>query len=213
VALTFASLIVAGLSRGEASPVGCLQLEQHLPLADSNHHQSPLGDASPLPFIALVFLLGVGSGICATGTLTLMVDFTTPERAGLLMGAWTVAHQLAEAVGNVLGGLVLDGTYALSRSYVVAFGAVFALEVVAALAGLLLLRAIDVRHFQKRPLSASHPPGGDHPDLEANKLVASGIYRWSGNPQMGCWGLVPPGIALIGRSALALMLVALFTTS
>ncbi|MBE9509194.1 MAG: PucC family protein, partial [Chloroflexi bacterium] len=73
-----------------------------------------------------------------------------PERAGLLMGAWTVAHQLAEAVGNVLGGVVLDGTYALSQSYVAAFGAVFALEVVAALAGLLLLRAIDVRHFQRR---------------------------------------------------------------
>ena len=65
------------------------------------------------------------------------------------MGAWTVAHQLAEAEGNVLGGVVLDGTYSLSRSYVVAFGAVFALEVLAALAGLLLLRAIDVRHFQR----------------------------------------------------------------
>ena len=121
VALTFAGLIVAGLN-GQARL-----------------------------FVALVLLLGVGSGICASGTLTLMVDFTTPERAGLLMGAWTVAHQLAQAVGNVLGGLVLDGTYALSRSYVVAFGAVFALEVVAALAGLLLLRAIDVRHFQRRP--------------------------------------------------------------
>lgn len=120
VALTFASLIVAGLS-------GQVWL-----------------------FVALVFLLGVGSGVSAAGTLTMMVDFTTPERAGLLMGAWTVAHQLAEAVGNVLGGVVLDGMYALSSSYVVAFGAVFALEVVAALAGLLLLRAIDVRHFQRR---------------------------------------------------------------
>ncbi len=101
-------------------------------------------------FITLVFLLGVGSGVTAAGTLTLMVDFTTPERAGLLMGAWTVAHQLAEAVGNMLGGVVLDGTYALSQSYVAAFGAVFALEVVAALTGLLLLRAIDVQHFQRR---------------------------------------------------------------
>ncbi len=100
-------------------------------------------------FITLVFLLGVGSGVTAAGTLTLMVDFTTPERAGLLMGAWTVAHQLAEAVGNMLGGVVLDGTYALSQSYVAAFGAVFALEVVAALTGLLLLRNIDVRHFQR----------------------------------------------------------------
>jgi BCD family chlorophyll transporter-like MFS transporter len=100
-------------------------------------------------FITLVFLLGVGSGVTAAGTLTLMVDFTTPERAGLLMGTWTVAHQLAEAVGNMLGGVVLDGTYALSQSYVAAFGAVFALEVIAALTGLLLLRAINVRHFRR----------------------------------------------------------------
>jgi BCD family chlorophyll transporter-like MFS transporter len=120
VALTFVRLIVAGL-------IGQTWL-----------------------FIALVFLLGVGSGVSASGTLTLMVDFTTPERAGLLMGTWTVAHQLAQAVGNVLGGLVLDVMYALSQSYVIAFGAVFVLEVVAALVGLLLLRAIDVRHFQRR---------------------------------------------------------------
>ena len=29
-------------------------------------------------FVALVFLLGVGSGICASGTLTLMVDQQFP---------------------------------------------------------------------------------------------------------------------------------------
>ena len=46
--------------------------------------------------------------------------------------------------------------------------------------------------------------------LEANKLVTSGIYRWSRNPQMVGWGLVLLGVALIGRSILALILVALF---
>ncbi|MFQ6059217.1 MAG: methyltransferase family protein [Anaerolineae bacterium] len=46
--------------------------------------------------------------------------------------------------------------------------------------------------------------------LEANKLVTSGIYRWSRNPQNVGWGLVLLGIALIGRSAIALILVALF---
>lgn len=46
--------------------------------------------------------------------------------------------------------------------------------------------------------------------LKVNKLVTSGIYRWSRNPQMVGWGLVLLGVALIGRSALALILVALF---
>lgn len=46
--------------------------------------------------------------------------------------------------------------------------------------------------------------------LEADKLVISGAYRWSRNPQNVGWGLVLLGIALIGGSAIALILVALF---
>ncbi len=98
-------------------------------------------------FIGLVLLLGIGSGISASGTLTLMVDFTTPERAGLLMGAWTIAHQLAEVVGNLLGGVLVDGVFALSGSYLAAFGTVFGLEIIAALAGLGLLSRINVSAF------------------------------------------------------------------
>jgi len=98
-------------------------------------------------FIGLVFLLGVGSGISASGTLTLMVDFTTPELAGLLMGAWTIAHQLAEVAGNTLGGVLVDAVFALSGSYLAAFGTVFSLEIVAAGVGLALLSSINVSAF------------------------------------------------------------------
>ena len=100
-------------------------------------------------FIALVFLLGVGSGLSASGTLTLMVDFTTAESAGLLMGAWTIAHQLAEVVGNLLGGVLVDGVFLLSGSYLAAFGTVFGLEIAAALAGLVLLTRISVSAFRE----------------------------------------------------------------
>lgn len=98
-------------------------------------------------FIGLVFLLGIGSGISASGALTLMVDFTTPELAGLLMGTWTIAHQLAEVVGNILGGVLVDGVFALSGSYLAAFGTVFGLEIVAAMVGLALLSRISVAGF------------------------------------------------------------------
>jgi BCD family chlorophyll transporter-like MFS transporter len=98
-------------------------------------------------FIGMVLLLGIGSGISASGTLTLMIDFTTPERAGLLMGAWTIAHQLAEVVGNLLGGVLVDGVFALSGSHLAAFGTVFGLEIIAALAGLGLLSRINVSAF------------------------------------------------------------------
>jgi BCD family chlorophyll transporter-like MFS transporter len=98
-------------------------------------------------FIGLVLLLGIGSGVSASGALTLMVDFTTPERAGLLMGAWTIAHQLAEVVGNVLGGVLVDVVFALSGSYLAAFGTVFGLEIIAAMVGLALLSGISVSAF------------------------------------------------------------------
>jgi BCD family chlorophyll transporter-like MFS transporter len=98
-------------------------------------------------FIGLVLLLGIGSGVSASGMLSLMVDFTTPEQAGLLMGAWTIAHQLAEVVGNFLGGVLVDGVLALSGSYFAAFGAVFGLEIVAAIVGLVLLSRINVTTF------------------------------------------------------------------
>lgn len=45
---------------------------------------------------------------------------------------------------------------------------------------------------------------------QANKLVTSGIYRWSRNPQNVGWGLALLGIALMGRSALAFALAAAF---
>jgi len=98
-------------------------------------------------FIALVFLLGVGSGISSAGTLTLTVDFTTPEQAGLLMGVWTIAHQLAEVVGNVVGGVLIDGVLAVGGSYLAAFGTVFGLEIVAIMIALALLPRISVSAF------------------------------------------------------------------
>lgn len=103
--------------------------------------------AAPTLFVALIFLLGVGSGMSASGTLTLMVDFTTPELAGLLMGAWTIAHQLAEVVGNFLGGVLVDAVLALSGSHLAAFGTVFGLEIAAAMIGLVLLSRISVAAF------------------------------------------------------------------
>jgi BCD family chlorophyll transporter-like MFS transporter len=117
VALTFAGLIVAGMG------------------------------GQPTVFVGLVLLLGIGSGISASGALTLMVDFTTPENAGLLMGAWTIAHQLAEVVGNILGGVLIDGAFALSGNYVIAFGAVFGVEIIAAALGLALLSRISLSVF------------------------------------------------------------------
>jgi BCD family chlorophyll transporter-like MFS transporter len=110
-------------------------------------------------FLMLVFVLGVGSGLSAAGALTLMVDFTMPQQAGLLMGAWTIAHQLAEVVGNIMGGVVIDTVFSLSNSYLTAFNTVFGLEVVAAIAALGLLSRISVAAFLSSELGSAEAPG------------------------------------------------------
>ena len=46
--------------------------------------------------------------------------------------------------------------------------------------------------------------------MDTTQLISGGIYRWSRNPQNLGWGLCLLGIALMGRSALALLLVLLF---
>jgi hypothetical protein len=65
------------------------------------------------------------------------------------MGAWTIAHQLAEVLGNLLGGVLVDGVLIVSGSYLAAFGSVFGLEIVAAVVGLALLTRISVSAFQE----------------------------------------------------------------
>ncbi len=47
----------------------------------------------------------------------------------------------------------------------------------------------------------------------SNKLVASGVYRWSRNPQNVGWAVVYVGVALLGRSGLAFLLTGLFWVS
>ena len=95
-------------------------------------------------FVVLVFFLGFGSGIVASGTLTMMVDFTTPERAGLLMGAWTIAHQMAQVVGTLVGGILVDGVLSASGSHLAAFSTVFGLEIVMAAFALVLLPGVNL---------------------------------------------------------------------
>jgi protein-S-isoprenylcysteine O-methyltransferase Ste14 len=46
--------------------------------------------------------------------------------------------------------------------------------------------------------------------MDTSTLVTTGAYRWSRNPQNVGWALFLVGLALIGRSALALLLAALF---
>ena len=96
-------------------------------------------------FLGLVFLLGVTTGLSASGMLTAVIDFTTPERAGLLMGVWGVAHNLGQAIGSLLSGGVVDIVRAFGGDALSAYGAVFAIEALLLLSALAVMSRVKIR--------------------------------------------------------------------
>jgi MFS transporter, BCD family, chlorophyll transporter len=110
-------------------------------------------------FLVLVFFLGVSTGLSASGMLSAVIDFTTPERAGLLMGVWGVAHNLGQAAGNLVSGSLVDIIRALQGNALTAYGLVFALEAILLLAALWLLK--DIKISQARILTTSHQRESD----------------------------------------------------
>lgn len=79
-------------------------------------------------FRLLVGLMGLSTGLAGAGVLTGSLHFTTPERAGLLMGVWGMANLLGKALGGLLGGGVVDLVRAWGGTPLGAYGAVFAME-------------------------------------------------------------------------------------
>lgn len=85
--------------------------------------------STPL-FLVLVFFLGLSTGFSAAAMLTAVIEFTTPERAGLLMGVWGLAHGFGQALGSLLSGALVDLAFLFQSSVLTAYGFVFALEAV-----------------------------------------------------------------------------------
>jgi BCD family chlorophyll transporter-like MFS transporter len=86
-----------------------------------------LGDAGL--FRGLVVLMGLGTGLAGAGLLAGYVSFTTPVRAGLLMGVWGMGNLLGRALGSIAGGTLVDVVQALTGgNALAAYSSVFALE-------------------------------------------------------------------------------------
>ncbi len=95
-----------------------------------------LGVASPTvlgngsTFNLLTLAMGVGTGLAGAGMLTGIVTFTTPSRAGLLMGVWGMANLLGRASGTLIGGVVVEVMQSLTGNAFTAYATVFGLELV-----------------------------------------------------------------------------------
>lgn len=93
---------------------------------------------APGLFRWLVLAMGFGTGLAGAGMLASVVEFTTPVRAGLLMGVWGVANMLGHASGSLLGGIVVDTMRLATGSALTAYTALFLFEIAMLVTALVL---------------------------------------------------------------------------
>jgi len=105
----------------------------------------PLIFAAPLMsvcmFVLGVFLIGLGGGLFAHGTLTASMNLAPPDQTGLAMGAWGAVQATASGLGMALGGLLRDGVAQLSDS-VTGYSAVYGIEVVMLILTLMAMKPL-----------------------------------------------------------------------
>ncbi|MDI1248350.1 MAG: BCD family MFS transporter [Lacunisphaera sp.] len=105
---------------------------------------------APESFRWLVMGLGFCAGLTGAGMLASVVEFTTPERAGLLMGVWGMANMVGHAVGSLMGGVIVDGMRLLTGSALVAYTSLFAGEVALLVAALTLSLRLSPARIRAR---------------------------------------------------------------
>ena len=105
-----------------------------------------LGNAGA--FKGLVFVMGLGTGLAGAGMLSGVVSFTTPIRAGMLMGVWGVANMVGHAFGNLMGGTIVDVMRLTTGTALVAYSTQFGLEAVILLVALYLSTRLDMNASQ-----------------------------------------------------------------
>ncbi len=104
------------------------------------------GNPRSLQLVLLIF--GLASGITTTGSVTLMLDLTAAETAGTFIGAWGLAQALARGLATVIGGATLDIGKQITTKLVLAYGFVFALQILCMIVAISLLRRVNVQEFQ-----------------------------------------------------------------
>jgi BCD family chlorophyll transporter-like MFS transporter len=92
-------------------------------------------------FVLGIFLIGLGGGLFAHGTLTASMNLAPPDQTGLAIGAWGAVQATAAGIGVALGGLLRDGVAQLSDS-VTGYTTVYGIEVLMLILTLVAMRPL-----------------------------------------------------------------------
>jgi LacI family gluconate utilization system Gnt-I transcriptional repressor len=92
-------------------------------------------------FVLGIFLIGLGGGLFAHGTLTASMNLAPPDQTGLAMGAWGAVQATAAGIGVALGGLLRDGVAQWTDS-VTGYTTVYGIEVLMLILTLVAMRPL-----------------------------------------------------------------------
>jgi BCD family chlorophyll transporter-like MFS transporter len=96
-----------------------------------------------------LILLGIGLGIWNVGTLGLMMDMSPFGSAGTFLGFWSLVSTLGRGIGVSGGGIIRDLMLDATGSLPVAYGSVFAIELVGLGVALVILSRINANAFKQ----------------------------------------------------------------
>jgi MFS transporter, BCD family, chlorophyll transporter len=99
------------------------------------------------PIWLTLFFIGVMSGVFNVSVLALMMNMADEPRTALFMGAWTLAHALAQGLATAGGGVVHDVALRTIGGDANAYAMVFAVEAAGLVACIPLLRTIRPERF------------------------------------------------------------------
>ncbi|HVL80557.1 MAG TPA: MFS transporter [Actinomycetota bacterium] len=103
--------------------------------------------ASAPPSWISIFGIGVAMGLFNVAALALMMGMADAKRTALFMGAWTMAHSLADGAAVAGGGLIFEVAHRVLDSVPGGYATVFAIEAVGLACCIPLLSGIDPRRF------------------------------------------------------------------
>jgi len=92
--------------------------------------------------------MGLGTGLAGAGMLSSIIAFATPIRAGMLLGVFGVANMVGHALGNLMGGAIVDLMRYATGSALITYSTLFGMEAVILVVALYLSTRLDMNASQ-----------------------------------------------------------------
>ena len=101
------------------------------------------------PFMGGVMVIGLASGLIAVTNLTLMMNMTETNSAGVYLGAWGFAQAVGVGVGTLLGGVIRDVVLSISGQDLLSYFAVYGFEIILLIFAFPYIMQLDVSRFKE----------------------------------------------------------------